>query len=66
MKDAMRKILYADDLALVVNDKQELHETLEELNGLFTRHRLKINLEKTEVLQIGHQRYLRAGHRAGV
>ena len=56
MKDAMKKLLYADDLALVANGKQELQETLEEWNGLFTRHGLKINLEKTEVLHIGHQR----------
>ena len=46
-------LLYADDLALVANGKQE---TLEEWNGLFTRHGLKINVEKTEVLHIGHQR----------
>ena len=26
MKDAMKKLLYADDLALVANGKQELHE----------------------------------------
>ena len=38
MKDAMRKLLYADDLALVANGKQELQETLDELNELFTRH----------------------------
>ena len=30
MKDAMKKLLYADDLALVANGKQELQETLEE------------------------------------
>ena len=30
MKDAMKKPFYADDLALVRNGKQELHETLEE------------------------------------
>ena len=53
MKDAMRKLLYADDMALVANGKQE---TLEEWNGLFSRHGLKINLETTEVLHIGHQR----------
>ena len=41
---------------LVVNGKQELQETLKECNGLFTRHGLNINLEKTEVLHIGHQR----------
>ena len=34
----------------------ELHETLEEWNGLFTRHGLNSNLEKTEALHIGHQR----------
>ncbi len=30
MKDAMKKLLYADDLALMANGKQELQETLEE------------------------------------
>ena len=44
MKDATRKLLYADNLVLVANGKQELYETLEELNGLFTRHWLNINL----------------------
>ena len=34
MKDATRTLLYADDLALEANCKQELQETLEELNGL--------------------------------
>ena len=53
MKDAMKKLLYADDLALVANG---IRETLEEWNRLFTRHGLKINLDKTEVLHIGHQR----------
>ena len=56
MKDATKKLLYADDLALVVNDKQELQETLEEWNRMYTRHGMKINLEKTEVLHISHQR----------
>ena len=56
MKDAMKKLLHADDLALVSNGKQELQETMEEWNGLFTRHELKLNLEKTAVLHIGHQR----------
>ena len=46
----------------MANGKQELQETMEEWNGLFTKHGLKLNLEKTEVLHIGHQR---AGHRAG-
>ena len=56
VKDAMKKLLYADDLALVANGKQDLQDTMEEWNGLLNRHGLKLNLEKTEVLQIGHQR----------
>ena len=56
VKDAMKKLLYPDDLALVTNGKQELQETMEEWNGLFIKHGLKLNLEKTEVLHIGHQR----------
>ena len=55
MKDAIKKLLYADDL-LLANGKQELQESLEQWNRLFTRHGLKINLEKMEVLHIGHQR----------
>ena len=50
------KLLYADDLALLANGKQELQESLYAWNGLFTRHGLKINLKKTNVLYIGHQR----------
>ena len=50
VKDVMKKILYAYDLALVANGNQELQETLEEWNGLFTRHGLKINVEKMAVL----------------
>ena len=38
VKDAMKKLLYADDLALEANGKQQLQEILEEWNGLFTRH----------------------------
>ena len=56
VNDAMKKLLYADDLALVTNGKQELQETMEEWNGLFIKYGLKPNLEKIEVLHIGHQR----------
>ncbi len=34
----MKKLLYADDLALEANGKHQLQEILEEWNGLFTRH----------------------------
>ena len=43
VKDAMKKLLYADDLALVTNGKQEQKETTEEWNGLFIKHGLKLN-----------------------
>ena len=57
MKDAMKKLLLkADELALVANDKQELQETMEEWNGVFIKHGLKLSLENTEELHIGHQR----------
>ena len=51
-----KKLLYAYDLALVTSGTQELRETVEEWNGLFIKHGMKLNLEKTEVLHIGHQR----------
>ena len=44
VKDAMKNLLYADDLVLVANGKHELQEILDEWNGLFTRHGLKRNL----------------------
>ena len=56
MKDAMKKLLYADDMTLATNYKHELQETMEEWNCLFIKHGPKLNLEKTEVLHIGHQR----------
>ena len=56
VKDVMKKLLYADDLSMVPNYKQELQETVDEWNGLFTKHGLKLNLEKTAVLHIGHQK----------
>ena len=56
MKDAMKKLLCADELALVANGKQELQKIPEEWKGLFTKDGLKHNLEKTEVLRIGQQR----------
>ena len=56
VKDAMKKLLYAGGLALVANGKQELQEILEEWNGLFTINCLTLNLKKTEVPHIGHQK----------
>ena len=44
MKDATKKLLHADDLSMVGNGKQELQETQDEWNGLFTRHGLELSL----------------------
>ena len=63
--DARNYISLIVHLALVANGKQELQETLDEWNGLFTRHGLKLRIEKTEVLHIGHHSEGRAEHRAG-
>ena len=51
--DARNYISLIVHLALVANGKQE---TLDEWNGLFTRHELTLRIEKTEALHIGHQR----------
>ena len=40
VKHAMKTLLYADDLTLVTNGKQELNETMVEWNGLFIKHGL--------------------------
>ena len=55
-KDILRKKTYADDLAITVESKQDLQEVLEELTGVFDKHGLRMSLEKTEVMWIGHQR----------
>ena len=65
MKNAMEKLLYADDLALVANGKQELQETMEEWNGLFTKHGLKLNLYREDGSVAHRPPERRAGHRAG-
>ena len=48
MKDISRKLLYADDLAIVAEDKEKLNESLEEWKEAFKQHGLRVNLEKTD------------------
>ena len=55
-KDVLRKKMYADDLATIADSKQELQEVLEEWKEVFEKHLLRMSLEKTEVMWIGHQR----------
>ena len=46
---AMKKIMYADDLVIVAEHREELQGALEEWNEMFKKHGLKMNLDKTEV-----------------
>ena len=55
--DAMKKIMYADDLVIVAEHREELQGALEEWNAMFKKHGLKMNLDKTEVMWVGKQRY---------
>ena len=48
-------ILYADDLAVVVGNKEDLLKVLQEWNNTFRKHGLRMNLQKTEVMWIGEQ-----------
>ena len=54
-QEELKKILYADDLAMVADKKEDLQKTLEEWNNTFRKHGLRLNLEKTEVMWIGEQ-----------
>ena len=54
--DAMKKIMYADDLVIVAEHREELQDALEEWNEIFKKHGLKMNLDKTEVMWVGKHR----------
>ena len=55
-KDILGKMMYAYDLAIIAESKQELQEVLEEWKVVFEKHGLRMSLEKTEVVWVGHQR----------
>ena len=38
MKDVLRKGMYANDLAMIADKKQELQEVLEQWKGMFKKH----------------------------
>ena len=54
--DVLKMIMYADDLVFVAEHRKELQGALEEWNEMFTKHGLKMNLDKTEVMCVGKQR----------
>ena len=55
-KDVLRKMMYASDLAIMAESKQELQEVMEEWKGVLKNHGLRMSWEKTEVIWVGHQR----------
>ena len=55
-KDVLRKKVYAGDLVIIAERKQELHEMLEEWKGVFEKHGLRMSLDKRELMWVGHQR----------
>ena len=55
-KDVLMKMMFADDLAIIAESKQELQDVLEEWKGVFKKHGLRMTQEKTELMWVGHQR----------
>ena len=51
-QEELEKKLYADDLAMVADNKEDLQKTLKEWSSTFRKHGLRMNLEKTEVTWI--------------
>ena len=51
-----------DDLAVVVDSKEEIQKTLQEWNKIFRKHGFRINLEQTEVMWIGECSSRRKDH----
>ena len=48
--------MYADDLVIIAEHREELQGALDEWNDMFKKHGLKMNLDKTEVVWVGKQR----------
>ena len=55
-KGILRKLLYAYGLVAVADGEAALQEQLIEWKDIFSRHGLRVRLEKTEVMWVGHRR----------
>ena len=57
-RDILRKLLYADDLAVVADSEADLQERLVDWKEIFGKSglRLRVSLEKTEVLWVGQKK----------
>ena len=52
MKDILRKGMYANDLAMIADKKQELQELLEEWKGVFKKQGPIKSRKKTEEMWV--------------
>ena len=52
MKDVLRMGMYANDLAMIADKKQELQEVLEQWKGTFKNHGPIMSREKTEEMWV--------------
>ena len=52
MKDVLRMGMYANDLAMIADKKQELQEVLEQWKGMFKNHGPIMSREKTEEMWV--------------
>ena len=55
-RDVLRKLLYADDLAVVTDREADLQEQLVNWEEIFGKHGLRVSLEKTGVIWVGQQK----------
>ena len=63
LRGSMGRMLYADDLVVVVESGQEMQEVLGEWKEAFGNHGLKMSMEKTEVTWARQQRMVELRHR---
>ena len=52
MKDVLRKGMYANDLAMIADKKQELQQVLEQWKGVFKKEGPIMSREKTEEMRV--------------
>ena len=56
LRGSMKRMLCVDDLAVVVESRQEMQEVLGEWKEAFGKHWLKMSTEKIKVMSVRQQR----------
>ena len=56
LRGGLGRMLYVDDLAVVVESGWEMQDVLAEWKEAFGKHGLKMSMEKIEVMWVGQQR----------